>query len=223
MVLRAGQRYRSGSNVPRDMVKAGEFFRKAIEKNRKHGNRKPVAHVCARCRSVKIACIFPADPNAYFYLADMHSKGDGVEKDEQQAFELLRAATTYGIPEAQHNVAVRYIEGLGCEKDNAMAISYLEMAAMQGYQPSMVSVEAQAPGVINLAKHYSEGAIVDFDEGKARHLFQSVVDREPPFSPFCVAAQDGLKHLEALKDSGAAPARSLSKKMRGGGSLCVMM
>jgi len=59
--------------------------------------------------------------------------------DLESAFEHLKKAADFGLPQAKHNVACALREGLGCEKDLRAAVQLFGEAASMGYRPSMVN------------------------------------------------------------------------------------
>ncbi len=59
----------------------------------------------------------------------LYHQGLGVQKDEQYAIDLYRAAAHVNHPEAQYNLGIAYIEGVGVSQDVARAAHYFEEAA----------------------------------------------------------------------------------------------
>ncbi len=61
-----------------------------------------------------------------------------VHADPERARELFQyAATTFGDPDAQYNLAHMYIVGAGgLSKDNVSAVRWLKLAALKGHRPS---------------------------------------------------------------------------------------
>ena len=72
------------------------------------------------------------DAKAQARLGAMYLLGNGVEKDEQQAFEWMLKAANQGHMEAEMVVAAMYDRGLGVKNDVKMATQWYEKAAAQG-------------------------------------------------------------------------------------------
>ena len=64
--------------------------------------------------------------------------GNGVAKDEAEAFRLVSKASGIGLPEAQHDLAAMYAEGIGCASNLTAALLWGHKAAEHG------DAEAQA-------------------------------------------------------------------------------
>jgi len=54
---------------------------------------------------------------AMLELSDLYESGDGVPKDEKQAFLLLEKAATLGVPQAMNKLRYAYEKGMGVETD----------------------------------------------------------------------------------------------------------
>jgi TPR repeat protein len=70
--------YHSGSGVPRDVVKAAQWYRKAA---------------------------LQGDPEAQFVLSGMYMKGEGVPRDRGVALQWLKRAAERGHPDAKARLA----------------------------------------------------------------------------------------------------------------------
>jgi TPR repeat protein len=62
----------------------------------------------------------------------MYLKGQGVEKNELEAFKWYCMAAQQGLVQAQFNLGVMYENGRGVEKNELEACKWLQMAADQG-------------------------------------------------------------------------------------------
>jgi len=58
--------------------------------------------------------------------------GNGVTKDEAAAFAWIGKAARAGLPEAQHDLAAMYAEGIGCASNLPAALTWGRKAAEQG-------------------------------------------------------------------------------------------
>ncbi len=121
-----GEMYADGVGVQRDDLKAYHYFSQLVE-----GYNEDVPD--QRNRS--------AISNA-FVAVGVYSltgiPGGGVRADPERARDLFQyAATTFGDPDAQYNLAHMYIAGAGgLAKDNMTAIRWLVLAAGKGHRPS---------------------------------------------------------------------------------------
>jgi hypothetical protein len=66
---------------------------------------------------------------ALYNLAVMYSKGQGVEKNEEEAARLYRIAGYNGDADAEFNLGVIYENGEGVEKDLNKAMAYYRSSA----------------------------------------------------------------------------------------------
>jgi TPR repeat protein len=62
----------------------------------------------------------------------MHSRGEGLPKDDAEAVKWLRKAADQGHAEAQYNLGQLYRESTGVPQDYAQAASWFRKAADQG-------------------------------------------------------------------------------------------
>lgn len=69
---------------------------------------------------------------AFYFLAKLYAKGDGVPQDYVQAAEYLKRAASLGLPFAQNDLGAYYAKGLGVRQDFAEAVSWYEKAARKG-------------------------------------------------------------------------------------------
>jgi TonB family protein len=70
--------------------------------------------------------------NAQVNLGVRYSRGDGVVRDDAEAFKWFSAAAEQGLATGQLNVGVSYHNGKGVEKDSKKAEQYYLLAASQG-------------------------------------------------------------------------------------------
>ena len=69
---------------------------------------------------------------AYNNLGALHLEGDGVEKNEQKAFELFKRGTENGDISSQVNVAILYAWGESIPHDKMKAYENLKKALKSG-------------------------------------------------------------------------------------------
>ncbi|MFC0283329.1 tetratricopeptide repeat protein [Camelimonas abortus] len=118
-----GRMYAEGDGVPHDDLKAFEYFSRVVQEG-DDGSRH-----AARFTS-----------NAYVALGAYYLEGipgTYVRKDPQRARELfLHAASYYGDPDAQYNLARLCLAGQGGPRDARLAARWLNLAAEKNHAPS---------------------------------------------------------------------------------------
>ncbi|MBV9289060.1 MAG: sel1 repeat family protein [Hyphomicrobiales bacterium] len=121
-----GEMYADGVGVPRDDVKAYHYFNQLVEEYDEDApdqrNRSAISNAFV---AVGVYCL-NGIPNSQ------------VRADPVRARELfLYAATTFGDPDAQYNLAHMYLVGAGgLTRDNITAVRWLGLAAGKGHRPS---------------------------------------------------------------------------------------
>lgn len=107
------------------MVEAAELFREIITEDKNNAEAK-------------------------YYLALMHEKGIGANKDPDAAYHLVEnAALKLGHPQALNKLGDYHFSGFGCSKDEQLAITLYKKAAILG--------DTQA--LVNLGLLYEQGII----------------------------------------------------------------
>ena len=101
--------------------------------------------------------------------------GEGVEKDEKEAFQWFLKAAKQEYAEAKYNVGVCFLYGDGVEKDEKEAFQWFLKAAKQGY--------AEAQFVVGGC--YLKGVGVEKDEELAYHYIFNVA-KNGQFRAQCV-------------------------------------
>ena len=121
-----GEMYADGVGVPRDDVKAYQYFNRLVEDYDEDApdqrNRGAISNAFV---AVGVYCL-NGIPNT------------SVRADPERARGLFQyAATTFGDPDAQYNLAHMYITGGGgLAKDKIVALRWLMLAAGKGHRPS---------------------------------------------------------------------------------------
>jgi uncharacterized protein len=121
-----GEMYANGDGVKRDDFKAYRYFDRLVEDyDEDEPNPNDLGAVSSAFVAVGVYCL-NGIPNS------------DVRPDPRRAYELFQyAATTFGDPNAQYNLARTYMAGVvGSAKDNIAAIRWLALAAKQGHAPS---------------------------------------------------------------------------------------
>lgn len=70
----------------------------------------------------------------------LYSEGNGVEQDDEEAFELLSKAAKLGHSRAQIKLADFLFEGRGCIKSATGALYWYDKAAEQGSSAAMFAL-----------------------------------------------------------------------------------
>jgi TPR repeat protein len=76
-----------------------------------------------------------SNPRALYYLSLLYLSGKGVERDEFKAFKYCKMAAEEGMAEAQFQLGVMYLDGVGImDDDEIKALEWLWKAADNGHQ-----------------------------------------------------------------------------------------
>lgn len=174
-----GEMYADGIGVARDDVKAYQYFNKLVEDYDEdapdHRSRGAISNAFV---AVGVYCL-TGIPNS------------SVRADPERARGLFEyAATTFGDPDAQYNLAHMYITGAGgLARDEITALRWLMLAAGKGHRPSQALLghmlfigdgvaPQRARGLLwlTIAKNGAEGAKDEWIRG----LYQSDYDAASP-------------------------------------------
>ena len=121
-----GEMYADGVGVARDDVKAYHYFNQLVQDYDEDApSQRDRGAVSNAFVAVGVYCLTGIP------------KSD-VRADPERARELFQyAATTFGDPDAQYNLAHMYIVGAGgLAKDNLVAMRWLMLASAKGHRPS---------------------------------------------------------------------------------------
>lgn len=121
-----GEMYADGQGVRRDDVKAYHYFNELVEGyDEDQPDRRNLSAISNAFVAVGVYCL-TGIPNS------------DVRPDPRRAHELFQyAATIFGDPNAQYNLAHMYMVGAGgLAKDNIAAVRWLAVAAQKGHAPS---------------------------------------------------------------------------------------
>ena len=188
-----GQMYADGQGVQRDDVKAYHYFNELVEDyDEDQPDRRNLSAVSNAFVAVGVYCL-NGIPNS------------DVQSDPQRAHELFQyAATIFGDPNAQYNLAHMYMVGAGgVVKDNVAAVRWLAVAAQKGHAPSQALLghmlftgdgvpHQRARGLMWL--EFAKNAAPDPKEAWIHELYQS---------DFELASNDERQAAVALHDARA--------------------
>jgi TPR repeat protein len=120
-----GKMYADGDGVPHDDIKAYEYFSQIVESyDEDNPDRRSVPFVSSAFVAVGI----------YSLKGIANSQ---LKPDPERAIEMFQyAATNFGDPNAQYNLARMYLDGSGVGKDYRQAARWLNLAADKGHAPA---------------------------------------------------------------------------------------
>jgi TPR repeat protein len=72
------------------------------------------------------------DAPAQIYVGSLYLGGDGVPKDEVEAFRCFRKAADHGSAEAQNDIGIMFANGYAVQKDETEALAWYMTAAASG-------------------------------------------------------------------------------------------
>jgi TPR repeat protein len=126
-MMKLGQMYADGDGVPRDDVRAFEHFKSIYDKFSDESEDSPNAPAVAKAYVALGSYLVAGIPNSY------------VRPNPSRARELFDyAATIFGDPNAQYNLAMLQFDGVGGPKEPRKAVRWLNLSAQKGH------VQAQA-------------------------------------------------------------------------------
>ncbi|MGY6246948.1 tetratricopeptide repeat protein [Bosea thiooxidans] len=120
-----GRMYAGGEGVPTNDLKAFEYFSKIADENA------DAAPGTAAGRMVGSAFVALGS-----YFAD-GIKGSYVKPNPDRAFDMFNYAASYfGDPDGQYNLARLYMKGQGTPRDPRRAAQWMKLAAEKGHAPA---------------------------------------------------------------------------------------
>lgn len=192
-----GEMYLDGEDVDQNLFKAAELFQKALEFNGDYDDALENLAYCYRYgkgvpedkarafelykRSAESELV--TGKNAMYFLGYMLFAGEGVDKNDEEAFYWTKKAVDLGNTDAFYNLAYFYREGVGTAPDPYKAIVLYEKAANFGNINALVDLGEMF--------RFGEGVAQDFS--KAADYFQQAADR---------GNTDGLNQLGLMYDNG---------------------
>ncbi len=120
-----GRMYADGDGVPRDDYRAFEYFQKFADS---HADDNP-----ATPRARFVANAFVA--LGHYYLDGIPNTAVSASPDLARRM-FSHAASYFGDPEAQYQLAMLYVDGVGLRRDPRRAIPWLLLAANKGHYKS---------------------------------------------------------------------------------------
>ena len=71
---------------------------------------------------------------ARMYLCRLYQQSDGELKNADLAYQWCKRAAADGLDEAQFELGVMYLEGVGTEQDDDQALEWIFRASLQGHE-----------------------------------------------------------------------------------------
>ena len=99
-----------------------------------------------------------------YHLAECYLYGEGTERDEKEAFEILMQGAKFGCAKSQREIGFLYSTGRGVERDLGLSLLFYSFAASAG--------DIQA--IMSLGFKYKEGLGVEKNCGKALYYYKYV-------------------------------------------------
>ncbi len=119
-----GRMYAEGDGVPHDDLKAFEFFSRIADASADEGDSQNAAVTGSAFTAL----------GSYFLDG---IKGTYVRPNPERAYDMFNyAASYYGDPNAQYNLARLYLDGTGVESDPRQAARWFNLAAEKGHHPA---------------------------------------------------------------------------------------
>lgn len=120
-----GRMYAEGDGVPHDDLKAFEFYSRIADASTDDGPDPQNATVTASAFTAL----------GTYFLDGI--KGTYVRPNAERAYDMFNyAASYYGDPNAQYNLARLYLDGNGVEADPRQAARWFNLAAEKGHHPA---------------------------------------------------------------------------------------
>ncbi len=137
------------------------------------------------------------DPVAQYHMGRMNSGTEvGIHDNPAEAVKWLRRAAEQGYARAQNNLAVKYRDGRGVEKDYVKSIKWRRKAAEQSYSRAQWG----------LGYMYKMGLGVKQDYAEAAKWYEKAIDQE------CPGAMNALGYMLAEQGKDLDPAEKLIRK-----------
>jgi len=111
-------------------------------------------------KGIELACSDSSAPECMVELAKLYEEGQGLEKNEAEAFKLFQMAADAGFPPAFPRLAMCYYTGAGVQQDDSRCLELV----------SCTSDLSESQLVLSFL--YSEGRGVEKDEAKALQLLR---------------------------------------------------
>ena len=92
-----------------------------------------------RAAEIFISCGYKGNADGYLAMADLHQRGMGVKKSEEEALRYFTLAAGLQSKIGTHNVGCAYFMGKGCVHSYKKALRYFKEAGELGHPLSMIN------------------------------------------------------------------------------------
>lgn len=136
-----GALYHDGEGIPKDLVKARQWFEKAAAQNEARAQfnlgvmyytGESVTQNYAKAKNYFEQAAEQNNPRAEFNLGVMYYRGEGVKQDFTQAYKIFEMAGVQNFAEAQFNLGVMNAKGEGREQDIGKAYAWFVLSRENG-------------------------------------------------------------------------------------------
>lgn len=189
-----GLYFKEGIYIEKDLNLAFIWFRKAAEKG--WSPAKYETGICyllgegvEKNEKEGISFIYSAATDGYAQAQLM--VGKIIKNDPKQAVEYLKKAAEQRMPEAQYELGIIYLEGIGVPRHESMAIEYLEKSAAQGF------ADAQNRLGIYYKESNSKNNLIDAVEWFRRAAVQNHIAAQKNLAK-CYAEGIGVEQVPQL-------------------------
>jgi Sel1 repeat len=162
------------------------------------------------------------DVGAQFTLGEMHSRGQGVPRNEADALKWYRMAADQGHAGAQNNLGIIYTFGKGVPKDYILAYMWYDIAASNTPRPSQAarwramnssSARSRKPERVSPKDFAQASSSVKARSGRVMLIRFAFPDKFPRFAgtrPHTPPAQSGFAWWASIDVGGGTRSPSSS-------------
>ena len=171
--------YQHGYGVPKDGMKALEFFELSANQNYSdaqfelaliYSEGKLVKQDLAKAFELTQKAAKKGLASAQFNLAVMYANGTGVSQDDYKASRWYQSAADQNYALAQYNLALLYSEGKGVEKSTEMSLVWNTIASWNGY-PDADKSRLLDERALSKAK-------IESAQDKANNIYSKIIEQE---------------------------------------------
>ena len=149
------------------------------------------------------------DPASRNDLGEALARGIGVKKDVEAAFALFEAAAMQGYVEAQYNLALAYLDGIGVERDKLRGHAWLRICTSQTFREA-IKERGRRRGDLSV----EERREVKSARAGARIPVAALRERQTATG---FDSDRGVRHQSRARSRGALPASLPSARCGGSG------
>ena len=125
-----GECYANGTGVNKDTAEARKWYQKAADQGQISYKTVSESDMIHKIREAAER----GDAEAAVKLGESYMKGEGVERNEEEAVKWFRLAAEQGDADAQNRLGCCYWDGKGVSIDLRKAVKWWYLAAQQGHE-----------------------------------------------------------------------------------------